>query len=143
MVETEVQERRRKDPREDLVSALLAAEIEGERLSEIELIGFCVLLLVAGNETTTNLIANAVLCLDQHPAAAGALRSNPELLPGAIEEALRYRSPVQSMFRVTTEAVELSGKWFEASLNLGVALASSGETALARLPMMTASSASW
>jgi cytochrome P450 len=100
---------RRDDPREDLISALLAAEIEGERLSEIELVGFCMLLLVAGNETTTNLIANAILCFDEHPAATAALRSNPQLLPGAIEEVLRHRSPVQSMFRVTTEPVELSG----------------------------------
>jgi cytochrome P450 len=100
---------RRSNPRDDLISALIAAEIEGEHLSEIELIGFCMLLLVAGNETTTNLIANAILCLDENPAAAAALRSNPRLLPGAIEEALRHRSPVQSMFRVTTEPVELSG----------------------------------
>jgi len=105
----ELLNKRRGDPREDLISALLAAEIEGERLSEIELVGFCMLLLVAGNETTTNLIANAVLCFDQYPAAEAAVRSNLQLLPSAIEEVLRYRSPVQSMFRVTTEPVELSG----------------------------------
>jgi cytochrome P450 len=109
---------RRSDPRDDLVSALLAAEIEGEHLSEIELIGFSMLLLVAGNETTTNLIANAVLCLDENPASAAALRANPELLPGAIEETLRYRSPVQSMFRVTTEPVELSGAEIPADQSL-------------------------
>jgi cytochrome P450 len=100
---------RRSSPRDDLISGLIAAEIDGEHLSEIELVGFCMLLLVAGNETTTNLIANAILCLDENPAAAAALRSNPRLLPGAIEEALRHRSPVQSMFRVTTKPVELSG----------------------------------
>src|SRR5579885_3136394 len=82
----------------DLISAPLAAEIEGERLTDIELLGFCILLLIAGNETTTNLIGNAILCFDEHPEVYDQLRDAPELLPSAIEEALRYRSPVQAMF---------------------------------------------
>lgn len=89
----------RHEPRNDLIGALLAAEIEGERLSELDLLGFCVLLLVAGNETTTTLIGNAMLCFDEYPQLMPRLRAEPMLLPGVIEEVLRYRSPVQSMFR--------------------------------------------
>ena len=103
-------EQRRREPREDLISALIAAQIEGQHLSEVELLGFCVLLLVAGNETTTNLIGNAVLCFDEHPDALALVRERPELLPSAIEEALRYRSPVQSMFRATIADTELGGR---------------------------------
>lgn len=91
---------RRREPGDDLISALLAAEIDGERLSEFDLLGFCILLLVAGNETTTNLISNAILCFDEHPEGWQALRGDRSLLPSAIEEVLRYRSPVKSMFRV-------------------------------------------
>src|SRR5205823_2957462 len=91
---------RRRSPREDLISALLAARIDGESLDQKELLSFCILLLVAGNETTTNLIGNAILCLDEHPDAEADLRAHPELLASAVEEILRYRSPVQSMFRL-------------------------------------------
>ncbi|QBD80529.1 cytochrome P450 [Ktedonosporobacter rubrisoli] len=102
----QVLEERRQHPQDDLVSALLAAEIEGQRLSDIELLGFCALLLVAGNETTTNLIANSVLCFDQNPGVVERLRRDPNLLPGAIEEALRYLSPIKAMARFTrTETV--------------------------------------
>jgi cytochrome P450 len=93
-------ERRRQEPQDDLISALLAAQIDGEHLSQMELLGFCILLLIAGNETTTNLIGNAILCLDEHPDALERLRDEPELWPSAIEEVLRYLSPVQSMYRV-------------------------------------------
>jgi cytochrome P450 len=93
-------ERRRRHPGGDLVSMLLAAQIDGEHLSVPELLGFCVLLLVAGNETTTNLLGNAVLSFDENPGTIEALRGDPSLLPGAVEEALRYRSPVQSMYRI-------------------------------------------
>src|SRR5215469_13110935 len=80
--------------RGDLISALLAAEVEGERLSMVDVLGFCVLLLVAGNETTTNLIGNAILCFDEHPDCWEQIRSQPAaLIPAAIEEVLRYRSP--------------------------------------------------
>ncbi len=90
------------EPRDDLISHLVAAEIDGQRLSAIELIGFCVLLLVAGNETTTNLLGNAILCFDEQPGAYERLREQPGLIPDAVEEVLRYRSPVQSMFRSAT-----------------------------------------
>jgi cytochrome P450 len=98
---------RRRSPGADLISALLAAEIEGERLSEQELLGFCILLLVAGNETTTNLIGNAVLCFDEYPGTYERLRAQPELILGAVEETLRYRAPVQAMFRVVKQEVTL------------------------------------
>ncbi len=103
-------EQRRAEPQDDLISALLAAEVEGEKLSERDVLSLCWLLLVAGNETTTNLISNAVLSLLEHPEELARLRANPELLPTAIEEALRYRSPVQFMFRVTKADVELGGQ---------------------------------
>jgi cytochrome P450 len=106
-------EERRRQPRNDLVSALVSAQIDGEHLSLPELLGFCVLLLVAGNETTTNLIGNAILCLDEAPQALEELRQQPELLPDAIEEVLRFRSPVQSMFRVVARQTTLAGQQLE------------------------------
>lgn len=107
----EVLLKRQHEPGDDLISGLLAAEIDGRRLTETELIGFCQLLLVAGNETTMNLIANAVICLDEHPAAAACLRREPELMPAAIEEVLRFLPPVwmPSPRRVTAD-VELGGQ---------------------------------
>src|SRR5437867_11656203 len=89
-----VDERRRR-PREDLLSGLVAAEIEGSRLSFDELLAMLLLILVAGNETTTTLIGNAVLELLAHPPAPAALRARPELLPDAVEEVLRFSSPSQ------------------------------------------------
>jgi cytochrome P450 len=94
-------EYRRRQPGTDLISNLLVAEIDGQKLSVAELLGFCSLLLVAGNETTTNLIGNAVLSFTEQPGTMERLRAGPSLLPHAIEEVLRYRSPVQSMYRVT------------------------------------------
>jgi cytochrome P450 len=94
----------------DLISVLMAAEEEGQRLSERELLGFCVLLLVAGNETTTNLLANTVQILSDDPASRAALAADPALWPGAIEESLRFRSPVQSMFRATTREASIGGR---------------------------------
>ncbi len=102
-------EQRRREPQDDLISGLLAAEIDGERLSMMELLGFCVLLLIAGNETTTNLIGNAVLCFDDYPEVVDALRADRSLVLGAIEEVLRYRSPVQLMFRTAAQDVSLDG----------------------------------
>lgn len=101
-------EQRRKEPKDDLISALLRAQIDGEHLSKAELLGFCFLLLVAGNETTTNLIGNAFLCLDEYPAVWGQLQAEPTLIPSAMEEVLRYFAPVQSMFRVTRADVVVS-----------------------------------
>jgi cytochrome P450 len=92
-------QQRSREPQDDLISALLNAQIDGQHLNQQELLGFCILLLVAGNETTTNLIGNALLCFDEHPEVMEELRSEPALLPGAIEEVLRYLSPVQLMYR--------------------------------------------
>jgi cytochrome P450 len=102
-------EHRRQNPGDDLISGLLKANIDGETLNLVEMLGFCALLLVAGNETTTNLIGNAMLTFSEHPEAWEKLRSDPKLLPQAVEEILRYRSPVQSMFRVTKREVEVAG----------------------------------
>jgi len=92
---------RRAHPSDDLISALLAAEVENEHLSEEDILALCWLLLVAGNETTTNLITNTVRSLLEHPDQLELLRADEHLWQPAIEESLRYRSPVQAMFRIT------------------------------------------
>jgi cytochrome P450 len=102
-------EERRRDPRDDLLTALSAAEIDGERLREHELVSFCFLLLFAGQETTKNLIANFVLTLSDHPEAQDALVRQPHLMRTAVEEVLRYLPPVWFLMRRTTTAVELGG----------------------------------
>jgi cytochrome P450 len=99
---TQVLEERRQHPQDDLVSALLEASVDGQYLSNLELLGFCGLLLVAGNETTTNLLSNMILCFDENPDVVERLRNDRTLVPGAIEEALRYYSPVKAMARITT-----------------------------------------
>lgn len=109
---------RRSNPADDLISALLAAELDQERLSEQDVLAFCWLLLVAGNETTTNLIGNGVRTLLEQPEELARLRENPDLLPSALEEVLRYRSPVQAMFRITATEVELSGQTIPAGSRL-------------------------
>ncbi|MFC4396487.1 cytochrome P450 [Arthrobacter sedimenti] len=103
-------DQRRSRPGEDLISSLLSAEIEGQKLSVPELLGFCALLLVAGNETTTNLIGNAVLCLSESPGTLDRLLKEPALLPQTLEEVLRFRSPVQSMYRVSVAETEVGGE---------------------------------
>jgi cytochrome P450 len=101
---------RRSAPRDDLLTRLVEAQVDGERLSEQEIIGFVELLIVAGQETTSNLIANAILCLAEHPHELARLTASPELLPRAIEEVLRFRSPVQWVFRATRGEVALNGQ---------------------------------
>ncbi|MBV9773821.1 MAG: cytochrome P450 [Gemmatimonadetes bacterium] len=103
-------EERRTAPREDLLSRLVEAEVDGERLDDEDLLGFFQLLLLAGHETTTNLIGNAVLSLVENPDQLARLRDTPGLVPSAVEEVLRHRSPVQAMFRVTRHEVELRGQ---------------------------------
>ena len=95
---------------DDLISGLITAQIDGEHLDAPALVGFCMLLLVAGNETTTNLLANTVLSWHGAPAAYDAVMHDRSLLPTTIEEALRHRSPVQSMYRFTTQDAELGGQ---------------------------------
>jgi cytochrome P450 len=103
-------EERRRRPREDLLTGLVQAEVEGSRLTHAEMIQMLVLLLVAGNETTTNLIGNAVLELLAHPEATARLRREPALLPSAIDEVMRFASPVQMDPRRATRDVELHGE---------------------------------
>lgn len=95
---------------DDLLSVLVAAEVDGVRLSDQDLLQFCLLLLVAGNETTRNLIALGTLALIEHPQQFRMLREHPELIPTAVEEFLRYTSPVANMTRCATRDVEIRGR---------------------------------
>jgi cytochrome P450 len=103
-------EQRRSAPKDDLLTRLVEAEVDGERLTQKEILGFFQLLLLAGSETTTNLINNAILCFIENPDQLARLKAAPDLLPSAIEEVLRYRSPVQWMYRITRRDVELHGQ---------------------------------
>jgi cytochrome P450 len=114
--------RRRTQPTDDLIGALVAAEEAGDRLSPEEALATCVLLLIAGNETTTNLIGNAVAALDDHGMLA-EVAADPALLPGAIEETLRYAPPVLTVLRLATRETELGGRTIPAGAVLFVALA--------------------
>lgn len=100
----------RRSPRGNILSHLVHAELDGEQLTHAELLGFFQLLLLAGSETTINLINNAVLCFLEYPGAMRRVREQAELLPAAIEEVLRFRSPVQAAFRQSSRAVELGGR---------------------------------
>lgn len=106
---------RRRAPKEDLISGLSVAEVDGERLSERELVNFCALLLAAGQETTKNLIANALVCFTDHPDAMQRLIREPALMPTAVEEVLRYLPPVWFLFRQTRADVELAGQTIPAN----------------------------
>jgi cytochrome P450 len=101
---------RRQSPRDDLLSLLIAAEDQGDRLSEGELLVTCILLFVAGHETTVNLIGNGLLALLNHPDQLAKLRADRTLLPSAVEELLRYDSPVQRTGRITNTDVKLDGR---------------------------------
>jgi cytochrome P450 len=100
---------RRSHGAEDLITALVEGEIEGEKLEEWEILGFCILLLIAGNETTTNLLGNILNLLANRPELWQQLRSNPALVEAVIEESLRYESPIQRISRMTTRDVKVSG----------------------------------
>ena len=100
---------RRRAPREDLLSALVAVEAEGDRLTEDELIAMCILLLVAGHETTVNLIGNGTLALLRNPEQFARLHEDPSLIKSTVEELLRYDSPVQLTARWVMEDMEFNG----------------------------------
>ena len=102
-------EQRRAAPKDDIVSALVLAQDEGERLTERETLNMLRLLLTAGHETTTNLIGNGMLALLRHPEEFQRLRDDPGMIPAAVEEMLRFDSPVQVDFRRVLEDCEVSG----------------------------------
>ncbi len=103
---------RRKAPKEDLISALVSVEAEGEKLSVDEMVAMCILLLVAGHETTVNLIGNGTLALLRHPDQWEKLKADPALIKPAVEELLRYDSPVQLTARWIMDDFEFAGQQF-------------------------------
>lgn len=102
-------ERRRRDPGDDIVSQLIASEIDGEPLTEEQLLNYCELIVEAGNETTRNAISGGLLAFSEHPDQWERLRREPELLPSAVEEILRWVSPIIHFIRTATEDGEVRG----------------------------------
>jgi cytochrome P450 len=100
----------RRSPRDDLTGALLAAEIDGSRLSDREIIGFLFLMIVAGNETTTKLLGNALYWLSRNPDPRQQVRRDPSLIPLWVEETLRYDNSTQALARLVARDVELHGE---------------------------------
>lgn len=112
-------ERRRRDPGEDLISALVHARDGGDRLSDRELVATCILILLAGFETTVNLIGNGTLALLNHPDQQDLLVDDPETVAGpAVEELLRFDTPVQMTSRYTTEDMAIDGTPVAAGVNV-------------------------
>ncbi|WP_020495441.1 cytochrome P450 [Sciscionella marina] len=101
--------KRRVDPGEDLISALLGAEIDGERLTDWDILGFCFNIVAGGNDTTSNLISHGFLLLTENPAQRELLLADPDRIPGALVEFLRLESSVQSLARTTLRPVRLHG----------------------------------
>jgi cytochrome P450 len=118
----ELAEERRREPREDLLSGLVAAEEAGDQLNADEVFSTIMLLLVAGNETTTNLIGNGLLALLRNPEQWDMLTSQPDLTENAIEELLRYDSPVQNTSRFTMEEVQVDGRTIKPFEQVGLIL---------------------
>lgn len=100
----------REHPRDDLISALLTAEVDGDCLSEEEVVANSIMLMTGGQETTTNLIGNGLLTLLRHPAQLEKLRAAPFLIPSAIEELLRYESPIQYTSRLAPNDIQMGGR---------------------------------
>jgi pimeloyl-[acyl-carrier protein] synthase len=100
----------REHPREGLIHSLMTAELNGDRLSEEEIIANCIVTMVGGQETTTNLIGNGLLTLLRNRPQLERLRSDPSLTPSAVEELLRYESPSQHTGRIARKDVEMEGK---------------------------------
>ena len=100
---------RQGEPRDDIMTRLVQAEEQGDTLSETEMLNMLRLLLIAGNETTTNLIGNGMLALLRHPDELQALRDDPGLIPAAVDELLRYDSPVQMTLRCAVEDCDING----------------------------------
>jgi cytochrome P450 len=119
-------EERRRHPGSDILSRLIAAEVDGERLSYQDLMSFCFTLFIAGNITTTNVLGNALLCFDEHLEEVERLRQNPELLSTAVEEVIRYMSPFRAgpndllEGRVATKDVYICGQLVRQGENVQV-----------------------
>jgi cytochrome P450 len=109
-------ERRRRDPGEDMISLLLGsaaeggADEDGDRLDDAELMALCSLILFAGHETTTNLLCNAIVALDRHPAELARLRADPSLVNRAVEEVLRFEGPIKILIRWVVQDHERDGR---------------------------------
>jgi cytochrome P450 len=116
-------EQRRKLGGQDLISALLEARIDGEYLTSFEIVSLCCALLIAGNETTKSWIGNTIACFDQHPDAMAQVQAEPDLLPTALEEVLRYLPPVPTFPRVAAvdtiidEQEVKAGQWVIAHMD--------------------------
>ena len=117
--------KRRAEPKDDLLSALVTAEDQGDSFSEDELYSMCIMLIFAGHETTTNLIGNGILALLENPSQLELLRSQPSLIESAVEEIIRQNGPVQSISRIAFEDFQLGDKQIakgdRISLTLGAA----------------------
>ncbi len=119
--------RRRADPRDDLTSALIAAEEQGEHLTPVELVSMLFILMVAGHETTVNLLGNGITALLQHPEQLERLRANPALIETAVEEMLRYYSPLKtSTSRFALQDLEFGGQVIPAEEMVVASLLSTG-----------------
>jgi cytochrome P450 len=106
----EVLRQRRAEPQDDLISILLEAELDGEQLTEREILDFCNLLVIAGNETTRNAISGGLVALQEHPDERAKLQSDMSLIDSAVEEMLRWTSPLHHMTREATADVEIRGQ---------------------------------
>lgn len=115
---------RQKQPRQDLITALVKAQDQGDKLIEEEVLSMCIHLLTAGHETTVNLIGKGTLALLRNPDALKLLRTHPELLPTGVEELLRYDNPVQLVTRWAFADVEISGKLIRQGDSVGLMLGS-------------------
>ncbi|WP_328664921.1 cytochrome P450 [Streptomyces sp. NBC_00328] len=102
--------RRRADPGDDLISALVATQAQDDRLTDSELLSTCFVLITAGDETTTHLVGNGMLALLRHPDQLARLRADPMLIRTAVEELARYDTPTQAIVRVAAEDVEIGGR---------------------------------
>ena len=106
----QLSQQKRQQPSDDLLSTLVQAELNGAPLSPLDLLSYCYLLIIAGNETTRNTTTGGLLALIQHPEQMALLRSDPSLQDSAVEEVLRWVSPVIHFARLVTEDVELNGQ---------------------------------
>ncbi|MDH6623220.1 cytochrome P450 [Streptomyces sp. LBL] len=114
--------KRRTDPQDDILTRLMLAEVDGERLTDDEIIGNVLLLFNAGHETTVNLIGNGMLALLRHPEQLQILRNNPDLIEEGVDEFVRYDAPVQLVARITTADVTVGGKTIPSGSKLMILL---------------------